>query len=87
MHYLPLPVGYYLGRGIGWCACGIRRKRRKIVLRNLAVVNAFLAEKAPPLSLEKQAREEGMLTMIEDGIYKAALGQTSVEEVLRIISE
>ena len=38
-------------------------------------------------SIEKQARKEGMLTMVEDGIYKAALGQTSIEEVLRVISE
>ncbi len=38
-------------------------------------------------AIEAQARKEGMLTMIEDGIYKAALGQTSVEEVLRVISE
>ena len=38
-------------------------------------------------AIESQARKEGMLTMIEDGIYKAALGQTSIEEVLRVISE
>jgi type IV pilus assembly protein PilB len=38
-------------------------------------------------AIEKQARKEGMLTMVEDGIYKAALGQTSIEEVLRVISE
>jgi type IV pilus assembly protein PilB len=38
-------------------------------------------------AIEKQARKEGMLTMLEDGIYKAALGQTSIEEVLRVISE
>jgi len=37
--------------------------------------------------LEAQARREGMLTMLEDGIYKAARGLTSVEEVLRVISE
>ncbi|HEU4677339.1 MAG TPA: GspE/PulE family protein [Candidatus Paceibacterota bacterium] len=37
--------------------------------------------------VEAQARKEGMLTMLEDGIYKAALGQTSIEEVLRVISE
>jgi type IV pilus assembly protein PilB len=37
--------------------------------------------------LEIQARKEGMLTMLEDGIYKAARGLTSVEEVLRVISE
>jgi type IV pilus assembly protein PilB len=38
-------------------------------------------------AIEAQARKEGMLTMVEDGIYKAALGQTSIEEVLRVISE
>jgi type IV pilus assembly protein PilB len=34
-----------------------------------------------------QARKEGMLTMIEDGIFKAAQGMTSIEEVLRVINE
>jgi type IV pilus assembly protein PilB len=38
-------------------------------------------------AIEAQGRKEGMLTMAEDGIYKAALGQTSIEEVLRVISE
>ncbi len=34
-----------------------------------------------------QSRKEGMLTMLEDGIYKAARGMTSIEEVLRVINE
>ena len=38
-------------------------------------------------AIEEQGRKEGMLRMAEDGIYKAALGQTSIEEVLRVISE
>ena len=37
--------------------------------------------------VETQARKEGMLTMLEDGIFKAAQGMTSIEEVLRVISE
>ncbi len=37
--------------------------------------------------LETQARKEGMLTMLEDGIFKAAQGHTSIEEVLRVINE
>jgi len=37
--------------------------------------------------IQVQARKEGMLTMLEDGIFKAARGQTSVEEVLRVINE
>jgi len=37
--------------------------------------------------VEEQARKEGMLTMLEDGLYKAARGITSVEEVLRVVNE
>ena len=37
--------------------------------------------------IEEVARKEGMLTMLEDGIYKAAKGITSIEEVLRVINE
>ena len=38
-------------------------------------------------ALEAQAKKEGMLTMLEDGLYKAARGITSIEEVLRTITE
>jgi type IV pilus assembly protein PilB len=37
--------------------------------------------------LQEQARKEGMLTMLEDGIFKAAQGLTTIEEVLRVINE
>ena len=37
--------------------------------------------------IELQAKREGMLTMVEDGIFKAATGVTTIEEVLRVISE
>jgi type II secretory ATPase GspE/PulE/Tfp pilus assembly ATPase PilB-like protein len=38
-------------------------------------------------AIEAQARKEGMLTMLEDGIYKATRGITSLEEVLRAVAE
>lgn len=38
-------------------------------------------------AIETQAKKEGMTTMFEDGIYKATRGITSIEEVLRAISE
>ncbi len=38
-------------------------------------------------AISEQARKEGMLTMIEDGIFKAVQGLTTIEEVLRVISE
>jgi type IV pilus assembly protein PilB len=37
--------------------------------------------------IQKQAEAEGMLTMLEDGIFKAVQGVTTIEEVLRVISE
>jgi type IV pilus assembly protein PilB len=37
--------------------------------------------------MEIQAKKEGMLTMIEDGIFKAVQGLTTIEEVLRVVSE
>ena len=33
------------------------------------------------------ARKEGMVTMFEDGLRKAALGMTTIEEILRVIKE
>jgi len=37
--------------------------------------------------IEKQAKSEGMLTMFEDGIIKAAQGLTSLEEIFRVTRE
>ena len=37
--------------------------------------------------IEEQAKKEGMLTMIEDGIFKAVSGVTTIEEILRVVSE
>ena len=37
--------------------------------------------------IEALAKKEGMLTMLEDGIYKASRGITTIEEVLRVVSE
>ena len=37
--------------------------------------------------IETQAKKEGMLTMIEDGIFEAVKGNTSIEEILRVVSE
>jgi type IV pilus assembly protein PilB len=37
--------------------------------------------------IEAQAKKEGMLTMIEDGVFQAVLGVTTLEEVFRVVSE
>ena len=38
-------------------------------------------------ALLAQARTEGMMTMLEDGVFLAVLGLTTTEEVLRVVSE
>jgi type IV pilus assembly protein PilB len=37
--------------------------------------------------VEAQAKKEGMMTMLEDGIFLAVQGKTTIDEVLRVISE
>ena len=37
--------------------------------------------------VEEQAKKEQMITMIEDGIFQAAQGKTTIDEVLRVVSE
>jgi len=36
---------------------------------------------------EEQAKKEGMITLLEDGIIKAVMGLTTLEEVLRVIAK
>jgi type IV pilus assembly protein PilB len=38
-------------------------------------------------AIQVQAEKEGMLTMIEDGLFQAVQGSTTIEEILRVISE
>ncbi len=57
------------------------------VLELTSTIKELIIKGATPDEIDKRAREEGMYTMIEDGIFKAVQGQTSIEEVLRVISE
>lgn len=50
-------------------------------------VRELINRSATTEQIEAQARKEGMLTMLEDGIFKAARGETTIEEVFRVVSE
>jgi len=52
-----------------------------------ADIKELIMKNATIDQLEEHAKREGMLTMLEDGIYKASRGATTVEEVLRVVSE
>jgi type IV pilus assembly protein PilB len=50
-------------------------------------IRSMIIDGADAEKIDEQAKSEGMLSMIEDGIYKAVIGQTTIEEVFRVISE
>jgi len=57
------------------------------VLSVSSAIREVILAKGTSEAIETQARKEGMLTMLEDGIYKASRGSTSLEEVLRAVTE
>ncbi len=57
------------------------------VLPVTSTIKELMMKGGADSEIEKQARSEGMLTMSEDGIFKAAQGVTTIEEVLRVITE
>lgn len=50
-------------------------------------ISRLILEKASAASIEKQAIDEGMITMKQDGYMKVLEGITTVEEVLRVAQE
>ncbi len=50
-------------------------------------VKDLIVKKATTDEIAKSAMQDGMRTMIEDGFVKAAKGLTSIEEILRVITE
>lgn len=57
------------------------------VMNVTSAMRELIVRDASTDKIEEEARKEGMLTMLEDGIYKAARGITSIEEVLRAVRE
>ncbi len=52
-----------------------------------APVKDLIMKNGTSEKIQNQAMDEGMMTMIEDGIFKAVQGVTTIEEVLRVVSE
>ncbi len=57
------------------------------VLRVSPTIKDLIIRGATSAAVEEQAKKEGMLTMIEDGIFQCVQGVTTIEEVLRVVSE
>jgi len=57
------------------------------VLELSETIKDLIIKEATSGQIEEQAKKEGLLTMFEDGFIKAAQGQTSIEEILRVSQE
>lgn len=82
-------VRLYKGKGCAVCHMTgyIGRVGIFEVLTMSASIKELITQKADSGSISKRAKEEGMITMLEDGLSKVQLGITTIEEVLRATSE
>jgi len=77
-----------LYRGQGCTACSHTGYRGRIGIFEVMPVTDrirdLVLEKVPATVVKTRAREEGMRTMREDGFLKVGMGQTTIDEVLRV---
>jgi type II secretory ATPase GspE/PulE/Tfp pilus assembly ATPase PilB-like protein len=52
-----------------------------------STIRDLIMKGATTQQIEEQAKKEGMITMLEDGIFKCVMGLTTIEEVLRVVTE
>ncbi|MCX6716999.1 MAG: ATPase, T2SS/T4P/T4SS family [Candidatus Taylorbacteria bacterium] len=57
------------------------------VLKVTSTIKELIMKGSTSAEIETQAKKEGMLTMLEDGVFKAVTGITTIEEVLRVVTE
>jgi len=78
-------IRLYQGKGCPVCH-NTGYSERVGLFEVLEVTNAIrdlIENKAPAEKIEEKAKEEGMLTMTEDGLQKVKVGITTIDEVVR----
>jgi general secretion pathway protein E len=83
------PVTLYRAKGCAACnGTGYRGRIAIIEVLTLSdAIRRLILQHADAGTLRQAAREEGMLSMYEDGCLKALDGTTNIEEVLRVTQE
>ncbi|HUT22558.1 MAG TPA: GspE/PulE family protein [Candidatus Bipolaricaulota bacterium] len=78
---------FYRGKGCPECN-NMKYKGRlgiyEILIMNPDIEKLILEEKASEYSIQELGVKQGMITMVQDGLLKAADGITSIEEVFRV---
>jgi type II secretory ATPase GspE/PulE/Tfp pilus assembly ATPase PilB-like protein len=84
----PLQPGTTFYRGKGCLRCFQTGYRGRIGIFEILAVSAAIAQmivqRSSAQMILQKAREEGMTTMMEDGVQKAVRGVTSLDEVVRV---
>lgn len=81
-------IAFYKPKASSECADGYKsRIGIHEILKMSETIKNLIMSHATSDEIEKQAKKEGMITMFEDGLIKAAQGITSIEEVLRVTKE
>jgi type IV pilus assembly protein PilB len=57
------------------------------VLKVNSAIRELIIKGSTQDEIETQAKKDGMMTMLEDGVFQAVKGMTTIEEVLRVVSE
>ena len=86
---IKLPKIYKAGQGCEHC-CGIGYKSRIGVFEIFTMDNnikQLTVDNASTFKILQQAIENGMITMLQDGILKCLSGITSLEEIYRVIGK
>ena len=83
----PIPV---LHRPVGCSACSRTGYKGRLAVHEVMRVTEEIERHAVAHSsaadIGRTAREQGMLTLRDDGWQKVILGQTSIEEILRVVA-
>jgi type IV pilus assembly protein PilB len=82
----PPPTLY---RPVGCSACSKTGYKGRLALHEVMAVSEDIerlaVEHASALTIGKVAREQGMITLRDDGLTKVKAGHTSIEEILRVV--
>ncbi len=79
-----------LHRAVGCAACGRTGYRGRFALHEVMPISEeierLIIERRSVEDLAKVAQMEGMIPLRQDGLRKAAMGMTSIEEIFRVVT-
>ena len=79
---------FYKGKGCNQCKDGYKgRMGIYETLEVTAEMSDLVLKDSSSELIMKKAREQGMITMLEDGFIKAKNGITTIEEIIRVTKE